>query len=203
MKGNEFSDLRRGLVVPAAAFDLALARFRWSWQQVARGELPAPFTSLEELQLWIITSDPILSAIETVGAMLRVERAGQVTATAAAIDSEETNASLKAVALGIKDSIEELFQHFARILGLGEDAGGEVVVNTDFGAPRGTDAGLNTLAALNMAGKLSDLRMLAELQSRGELSPDFDHEKNADELTLEVEAMPNSGANNYSPLHNP
>ena len=132
----------------------------------------------------------IESAIETVGAMLRVERAGQVTATAAAIDSEETNASLKAVALGIEDSIEELFQHFARILGLGDDAGGEVVVNTDFGAPRGTDAGLNTLAALNMAGKLSDLRMLAELQYRGELSPDFDHTKNADELTLEADAMP-------------
>jgi len=131
----------------------------------------------------------IEAAIETVGAMLRVERAGQVTATAAAIDSEETNASLKAVALGIKDSIEELFGHFARILGLGEDAGGEVVVNTDFGAPRGTDAGLNTLAALNMAGKLSDLRMLAELQYRGELSPDFDHEKNQAELATEAETM--------------
>ena len=132
----------------------------------------------------------IEQAIETVGAMLRVERAGQVTATAAAIDSEETNAGLKAVALGIKDSIEELFMHFGRMLGLGEDAGGEVVVNTDFGAPRGTDAGLNTLAALNMAGKLSDLRMLAELQYRGELSPDFDHTKNADELTVEADAMP-------------
>ena len=132
----------------------------------------------------------IEQAIETVGAMLRVERAGQVTATAAAIDTEETNATLKAVALGIKDSVEELFQHFARILGLGEDAGGEVVVNTDFGAPRGTDAGLNTLASLNMAGKLSDLRMLAELQYRGELSPDFDHDKNHDELAVEADAMP-------------
>ena len=60
MKGNEFADLRRGLVVPAAAFDQALARFHWSWQQVARGELPSPFTSLEELQLWIITVDPVL-----------------------------------------------------------------------------------------------------------------------------------------------
>ena len=150
----------------------------------------------------------IEQAIETVGAMLRVERAGQVTATAAAIDSEETNAGLKAVALGIKDSIEELFMHFGRMAGLGEDAGGEVVVNTDFGAPRGTDVGLNTLAALNMAGKLSDLRMLAELQYRGELSPDFDHTKNADELTLEAEAMPvmipppNVGARLAAPVLN-
>ncbi|WP_305046346.1 hypothetical protein [Geoalkalibacter sp.] len=54
------ADLRKGIIVPHAIFDKTLQDLDWSWHQVARGELPPPFGSLEELQLAIICEDPYL-----------------------------------------------------------------------------------------------------------------------------------------------
>jgi hypothetical protein len=52
--------LGKEIVVPRESFEAALERFGWSWHQAARGELPPPFSSLDEFQLWIISSDPVL-----------------------------------------------------------------------------------------------------------------------------------------------
>ena len=132
----------------------------------------------------------IEAAINTAAATLRVERAGQVTATAAAIDSEETCAGLKAIAHGIKDSIEELFRHFAEMSGLPREKAGTILINTDFGAPKGTPQGLTVLQTLNVSGQLSTDALLRELAYRGELSPEFDNDMNAEELAIEAATMP-------------
>ncbi len=60
MKSDQFADLRRRLAVPAVTFDAALARYGWSWHQIARGEFPKPFTGLDDFQLWLICADPVL-----------------------------------------------------------------------------------------------------------------------------------------------
>lgn len=53
-------DLRRRIVVPEEAFERTLQELNWTVHQVARGELPPPFSSLDEFQLAIICDDPVL-----------------------------------------------------------------------------------------------------------------------------------------------
>lgn len=53
-------DLSRGILVPPEIFDATLKECGWSWHQAARGEFPKPFVSLEQFQLAIICSDPVL-----------------------------------------------------------------------------------------------------------------------------------------------
>lgn len=56
------SDLRKGIIVPRAAFELWMQRFDWTFHQLARGEYPAGYQSLEEYQLGCICSDEVLWA---------------------------------------------------------------------------------------------------------------------------------------------
>jgi hypothetical protein len=133
--------------------------------------------------------ESIEKAIETASANLRIERGGQVTATAAAIDSTDSNAGLKAIALGIQDSIEQMFMYFAEMLGYGADAGGEVEVNTDFGERKGTDSGLQELTKGRAIGDVSRSQWLESMIWRGELPPDFDKDLNQEELDGEAPAM--------------
>jgi hypothetical protein len=131
----------------------------------------------------------IEAAIETASATLRIERAGSVTATAAAIDSAENNAGLKAVAAGIGDSIEEMFGIFASILGMEGDVGGEVKVNDDFGEAKGTPGGLQELGKLRAIGDLSRNQTFNIMKWRGELPSDFDSDINEEELSAEGDRL--------------
>ena len=54
------SDAGKGVVVPPEIFESTLESIGWTWQQVSRGELPPPFTSLADFQLAIIADDPLL-----------------------------------------------------------------------------------------------------------------------------------------------
>lgn len=118
--------------------------------------------------------ESIEKAIETASATLRVERGGTVTATAAMIDSNETNAGMKAIAGGVKDSLETMLMYFAELMGKGPDAGGEVVVCTDFGEAKGTQAGLTSLDKALALGELTGEDYLSIMKWRSELPEDFD-----------------------------
>jgi hypothetical protein len=121
----------------------------------------------------------IESRIETAGVNLRVENAGKVTATAAALDSEDTNAGLKAVAKGFSDSIELLFQYFAEMMGQPTKNAGEAHVNDDFASRRGTDAGMAEVTKGRALGDISREAWVENLKWRGELAPEFDAEEDA------------------------
>lgn len=134
------------------------------------------------------TLKAIESRIETAGVNLRVENAGQVTATAAAIDSEDTTAGLKAVANGFSDSIELLISYFAEMMGI--DAGSvSAECNTDFGAAKGTQAGLQELSKGRALGDLSRRAWIDQLKWRGEIDPKFDTELNDEEIQAEGPAL--------------
>ncbi len=60
MEPISLADLSSRLVVPREHFDATLADLDWTWHQVARGELPGAFRSLDEFQLAIICEDPYL-----------------------------------------------------------------------------------------------------------------------------------------------
>ena len=127
----------------------------------------------------------IEARIESAGVNLRVENAGQVTATAAALDSEEANAALKAVAGGFSDSIELLFQYFAEMLNLDPANAGEAHVNDDFGNRKGSDAGLQEITKGRALGDISREGWLDVLRWRGELPEEFDAEEDAERLQAE------------------
>lgn len=57
---DDLRQLRSEIVVPEATFEKTLDDLGWSWHQIARGQYPPPFTSLEEFQLAIICSDRVL-----------------------------------------------------------------------------------------------------------------------------------------------
>jgi len=126
----------------------------------------------------------IESRIETAGVNLRIESAGQVTATAACLDSADTHAGLMAVAHGFSDSLAQLLGYFAEIRGI-EATGMEATVNDDFGTAKGSQAGLQELTKARALGDISRKAWVKEMQRRGELAEDFDVDENEADLDEE------------------
>ena len=56
----KLADLKKGIRVPHEDFENALRFCDWTYHQLARGEFPKPYTSLDEFQLAIINSDRLL-----------------------------------------------------------------------------------------------------------------------------------------------
>ena len=121
--------------------------------------------------------------MRTAGLELRVENAGQTTATAAAIDSDESNAALRAVAKNLEDVLETALQMSADYLRLPE--GGTVEVADEFGGNEipGTPQDITTL---NGSGIISKQTAWVELQRRNVLGEDFDAAK--EQVLLDEEA---------------
>lgn len=113
----------------------------------------------------------IENRMRTAGMILRVERAGKVTATAVILDSGEANAALKAVAKGLQDAIEQALLFTAQIMKLSD--GGSVKVYDDFGGGEipGTVTEMTSMRSLR---DLSQETYWSEMQRRGVLSEDFD-----------------------------
>lgn len=132
------------------------------------------------------------SRIETAGVDLRVENKNGVTATAASIDSEDTNASLKAIAQGFGDSCELLFQYFAEMQNGDVNNAGECKISTEFGVKRGSDAGLQSLDKALALGTISNESYLENMKWRGEIQPDFDMDKNAEEISQQAPDLGNT-----------
>ena len=122
--------------------------------------------------------------MQSAGMQLRVENQGTVTATAAAIDSAETNAVLSMVARGLEDAIEQALQMTADLLNLKN--GGTVDVNDDFGniVIPGTPVDLTTL---RNSGGLSLTTLWDEFKRRNILPEDFDGKKELQIMAAEQE----------------
>ena len=117
-----------------------------------------------------------LEAIERkmqhVGMTIQVQNgSGDVTATAASIDSEEANAALLAAAGALEDSLDAMLQIFADYLSL--PSGGSASVNKAFGR-RPSTASVQDLISLYNSGLLDNETVLNELRVRGDISPDID-----------------------------
>lgn len=109
------------------------------------------------------------------GMAIQVQDAhGNVTAEAAALNSEEINSALMAAAGALEDSVDQMFQIMADYLGL--PSGGSVTVNKQFGRRKST-ATVQDLTLLYSNGILDGDTILTELQKRGDLSEDLDLEE--------------------------
>lgn len=136
----------------------------------------------------------IEAQIDDAKANLRVENGGKVSATAAAIDSEEGSAGLKAVAGAASKSFHEVIICMAEMAGIELPTKFAVHVNDDLGQRKGTDAGLQELGKIRALGDLSRQELFEELRWRGEIRPTFDTKVNDDALGMEGPPEP-QGAN--------
>jgi len=108
--------------------------------------------------------------------MLVTEAQTAETATAHRLNSAKQHSKLALAALGLADCLERANQFAAEYLGLGEDAGGEVKVTTEFDVAQ-YDATIGTLlVGLADGGHLTTEQLLKELKQRGVLSDTFDVE---------------------------
>lgn len=99
---------------------------------------------------------------------------GNVTAMAAAINSDDVNAPLLALAGALEDTLDQMLQIFADYMGLPD--GGSATVNKQFGRRKST-ATVQDLILLYNAGILDGDTVLSELKQRGDLSEDLDLEE--------------------------
>lgn len=128
--------------------------------------------------------EDIKAEMRNCGMTLRLDDAGATTATASAIDSDNSNAVLKAISKQLKDVVELALSYTRKISGGGDD-GGKVRVFDDFSnkqAP-GTIAELNSTTS---AGNLSRETLWDEMKRRNQLSEDFDAEVEKSRLEDQV-----------------
>lgn len=131
--------------------------------------------------------EAIEKRMQTTGMELRVENAGKQTATAAAIDSTESNAALKAVGRGLQDTLDFGLQMLADFLKLG--SGGTTKIYDQFAEQQAAAADATSLLQMVSAHALSRAQFWEELKRRGILAEDFDADVETARLEDEVSRM--------------
>lgn len=124
--------------------------------------------------------------MEALAMQAMLDKPGTRTATERTIDEATSISELQAMAFNLQDALEQAMMITADYMGMGEDAGGQVVVNRDVGISARDVADLQILQQARVSGDISREVFWAELMRRGVLSDDFDPETEA----IRVEALP-------------
>lgn len=119
--------------------------------------------------------------MQTMGLQLLVPNPGQ-TATGEIRDDAKENSPLAAMASGLQDALEAAFGFMAAFIGLGNDAGGSLTINTDFGVQAGAGADLQQLLDAVNSRQISRETFWSEWKRRGILSDSFDPAVEKDRL---------------------
>lgn len=129
--------------------------------------------------------DAIEKRMQSTGMELRIENAGQVTATASAIDSTESNAALKAVAKGVEAAVNQALAISGEFLRVANT--GTAKVYDEFAEE--AEGSTNEFVALYGSGLVSRETVWDELVRRHVLDEDFDPALEAERLAQEAERM--------------
>ena len=142
--------------------------------------------------------DRIETRMQSAGMTVRIEGAGSVTATTSAINSAESNASLKAVAKGLEDSLAQALQFTAELLNI--DDGGTVTVYDGFAEPPPT-ATVDELLKLRATNNVSRATLWDILKQRAVLPEDFDADDESERLAgdLALDLGPPPAASTFPP----
>lgn len=97
------------------------------------------------------------------------------TATGEIRDDVRENSALAYMVAALQDALELSFGYMAEYIGLGEDKGGSIALNTDFGIT-GRIGDIQYLTQAVIAGKIDDQTYIDELRRRGALSDTVDTE---------------------------
>jgi len=104
--------------------------------------------------------------------VLVTQRPGNVTATERAIQTAETNSTLKSYVIVFQEYIEQVLSDFG-LFDTRATNPGRVDLNTDFGFSLSTATDMATLIQMNQMGNISDETLLREAQRRHILSDDI------------------------------
>lgn len=135
----------------------------------------------------------LIFQMQTLGLELLIPKPGGDSATGAAIDDAKMNAPLAIMADNLGDALEIAFKFAAQFAGLGDDMGGTVVVNKDFGVSMRDASDITALLSAVTAGKLSRETFWDELLRRGVLKEGFNPEVEKDRIEQDPEDLGTMG----------
>ncbi len=115
--------------------------------------------------------------MDGMGAHLLSHRSGDATATAAALDTSKTNASLHDMVRRLENAMSEAFGLMALWSKLDAEHAGSIDINEDFGLSIISGKDEDTLLKSRLAGELSRETYLNELKRRSVLRDDIDIEE--------------------------
>lgn len=127
------------------------------------------------------------------GGQFLVERSGNATATARALDSAESSSDLQSIVLVFQDAVAQVIQITSDWMKLGTDNAGTVDLFKDYSVAEMDAAGLTSLEAARTRKDLSRKAYLNELQRRKILDEEFDQEEDATLLEEETAAAIEQG----------
>lgn len=128
--------------------------------------------------------EAIEARMQHAGMSIQVQtQVGNVTATATAIGSYESNSALMAAATSLEDSINQVLQVFADYMGLSD--GGSVTINKTFGQMLATGT-IPELVTLHTAGLVSTETIMSELKRRGMLDESVDTEAEIERISSQM-----------------
>lgn len=134
--------------------------------------------------------------MQDVGMQLRIEGAGTVTATAAAIDSSESNAALKASANIAKETLQSVIEMVAKIGNMG--AAGKVTMDVDFD-DRPNSADFSEVLKMEAMGLVSKHTVIKEAKRRNILGPSYDSQEDMERVLEESPPPAKDGAGALPP----
>lgn len=117
--------------------------------------------------------------MQAMGLQLLMPKPGQ-TATGEIRDDVKENSPLAMMAKALEDALEQSFGFMAAYIGLGQDAGGSLDVNTDFGIAAHTTADLPVLLQAAEKRMIGPDTFIKELKRRLVLADELDPEKEAE-----------------------
>lgn len=120
--------------------------------------------------------------MQQMGLQLLVPQPGAKTATGELHDHSKEVSQLAMMANALQDAIEQALGYMAEFMGLPREAGGSVIVNTDFGVMPTAD--VDTLISAVRAELISRETFWLECQRRGVLSDSFDYQVEKDRLAM-------------------
>lgn len=126
--------------------------------------------------------------MDTMGAQLLVQRSGDATATAAALDTSKTNSALHDMVRRLENAMAQTFVLMAAWAKMDTENVGGVNINEDFGLSLIAGKDEDTLLKSRLAGELSRETYLSELKRRSVLRDDIDVEEEIERIETEAPA---------------
>jgi hypothetical protein len=113
-----------------------------------------------------------------------IQRTGNITATARALDEAEANSSLQAWALRMQDALDNALSFMDRWAGYSD--GARVDVNTSYGLTLDKTDDVKALIQLRSLRQISRHTLMTELKRRGTLDDEYDLEEDGEYLDNET-----------------
>lgn len=126
--------------------------------------------------------------MDAMGAQLLVQRSGDASATAAALDTAKVNSALHDMVRRLENAMGQAFGLMAAWSKLDADKAGSVDINDDFGLSLISGKNEDTLLRSRLAGELSRETYLSELKRRNVLHNDLDIEEEITRIETEAPA---------------